>query len=55
MNRSLCRPWEHVLSRRRLLGTAATNPGSNGNGRLLKNGEYMGNSSPIHILAFEAA
>lgn len=37
------------------LAVLATNPGSNGNGRQLKNGEYVGNSSPIHIWAFATA
>jgi WD40 repeat protein len=34
----------------RRLAVAATSANSNGNGRLLRNGEYPGNSSPIHIL-----
>jgi hypothetical protein len=28
---------------------AATNGGSNGNGRPLRNGEYPGNFSPLHV------
>lgn len=35
------------------LAVVATNPGSNGNGRQLKNGEYVGNHSPIYILTME--
>jgi WD40 repeat protein len=31
------------------LAVVATNGGSNGNGRQLKNGEYAGNWSPVHI------
>jgi WD40 repeat protein len=33
----------------RQFAVVATNPGSNGNGRQLKNGEYAGNQSPIHL------
>lgn len=33
---------------RRLL-VSATNAGSNGNGRPLRNGEYVGNTSPLHL------
>lgn len=32
------------------LAVSATNSGSNGNGRRLKDGEYLGNYSPIHVL-----
>jgi hypothetical protein len=36
------------------LAVVATNPGSNGNGRPLdKEGNYIGNKSPIHV--FEVA
>jgi WD40 repeat protein len=34
----------------RRLAVSATSANSNGNGRQLRNGEYAGNSSPIHIL-----
>lgn len=34
----------------RRLAISATNNGSNGNGRRLKNGEYAGNYSPVHVL-----
>jgi WD40 repeat protein len=38
------------------LAVVATNPGSNGNGRPLdKEGNYVGNRSPIHLLAVGAA
>jgi len=30
----------------------STNNGSNGNGRRLKDGEYVGNHSPVHVLEF---
>jgi WD40 repeat protein len=30
----------------------STNTGSNGNGRRLKNGEYLGNHSPVHVFDF---
>jgi WD40 repeat protein len=30
----------------------STNNGSNGNGRRLKNGEYVGNHSPVHVFDF---
>ena len=36
----------------RRFAVVATNPGSNGNGRQLKNGEYHGNHSPIHLWTF---
>jgi WD40 repeat protein len=36
----------------RRFAVVATNPGSNGNGRQLKNGEYVANQSPIHLWAF---
>jgi hypothetical protein len=36
----------------RRFAVVATNPGSNGNGRQLKNGEYVGNQSPIHLWTF---
>ena len=32
----------------------STNNGSNGNGRRLKNGEYLGNYSPVHVFDFPA-
>ena len=34
----------------RRIAVTATNNGSNGNGRRLKNGAYLGNNSPLHIL-----
>jgi hypothetical protein len=37
----------HADSRR--LAVAATSANSNGNGRLLRDGKYPGNSSPIHL------
>jgi WD40 repeat protein len=37
----------HSASRR--LAVVATNRGSNGNGRQLKDGQYLGNNSPIHL------
>jgi sugar lactone lactonase YvrE len=37
------------------LAIAATNAGSNGNGRPLdKDGKYKGNSSPIHLFALQS-
>ena len=37
---------------RRTLAVAATNTGSNGNGkRLDKDGNYVGNHSPVHVFA----
>jgi hypothetical protein len=39
----------------RHFAVVATNPGSNGNGRQLKNGEYIGNQSPIHLWTFPEA
>ncbi len=33
----------------RRLAVAATSANSNGNGRLLRNGDNPGNSSPIHV------
>jgi WD40 repeat protein len=48
----------HSLSWRadgKLLAIAATNAGSNGNGRPLdKDGKYKGNSSPIHLFALKS-
>jgi WD40 repeat protein len=39
-----------------LLAVTATNRGSNGNGRRLnKDGEYAGNTSPVHLFEFPAA
>lgn len=40
--------------KKRFVATA-TNNGSNGNGRPLKNGEYVGNYSPVHLFDFPAA
>lgn len=39
---------------RRLL-VCATNGGSNGNGRPLRNGEYIGNTSPLHLWELPAS
>ncbi len=33
---------------------SATNSGSNGNGRRLKDGKYLGNHSPLHVFSLEA-
>lgn len=41
-----------VHSDGRQFAVVATNPSSNGNGRQLKNGEYVGNQSPIHLWTF---
>jgi hypothetical protein len=39
-----------------LLAVTATNRGSNGNGRRLnKDGEYAGNTSPVHLFELLAA
>ena len=39
---------------RRQFAVTSTNNGSNGNGRRLKNGEYLGNHSPVHLLELPA-
>jgi WD40 repeat protein len=39
----------------RRLVVAATNAGSNGNGRQLKNGDYPGNFSPLHVFDLPGA
>jgi WD40 repeat protein len=36
----------------RRLAVSGTSRGSNGNGRVLVNGQYVGNTSPIHLLQF---
>jgi WD40 repeat protein len=36
----------------RRLAVSGTSRGSNGNGRVLKNGQYVGNTSPIHLFQF---
>jgi WD40 repeat protein len=41
-----------LLADGRRMVVAATNSGSNGNGRPLRNGEYVGNFSPLHFLQF---
>ncbi|MFQ5730417.1 MAG: WD40 repeat domain-containing protein [Planctomycetaceae bacterium] len=38
----------------RRFAVTSTNNGSNGNGRRLKNGEYVGNHSPVHLFDFPA-
>ncbi|GIW82782.1 MAG: hypothetical protein KatS3mg105_4589 [Gemmatales bacterium] len=37
------------------LAVSATNPGSNGNGRQLKNNQYVGNFSPVHLFEMAGA
>lgn len=39
-------------ARHNRFAVTSTNNGSNGNGRRLKNGEYVGNHSPVHLFAF---